>query len=80
MEDVGIFYGLLVYFTAIWYILWTCGIFYGYLVHFPRFGMLRHKKSGSPAMKFVQWQQCLRDSFHCNATLSRFFRNQNASK
>jgi hypothetical protein len=35
MEDVGIFYGHLVYFTAISYILWTFGIFYGNLVHFP---------------------------------------------
>jgi hypothetical protein len=26
MEDVGIFYGHLVYFMAIWYILWPFGI------------------------------------------------------
>jgi hypothetical protein len=32
MEDFGIFYGHLVYFVAIWYILWPFGIFYGYLV------------------------------------------------
>jgi hypothetical protein len=25
MENAGIFYGHLVYFTAIWYILWPCG-------------------------------------------------------
>jgi hypothetical protein len=35
MEDVGIFYGNLVYFTAIWYILCPFGISYGYLVFFP---------------------------------------------
>jgi hypothetical protein len=53
MEDVGLFYGHLVYFTAIWYILltfglfsaiWyillTSGIYYGHLVYFSRFGML----------------------------------------
>jgi hypothetical protein len=47
MEDVGIFYVHLVYFTAtgkfwgqlenfvdIWYILWAFGIFYGHLVYF----------------------------------------------
>jgi hypothetical protein len=56
MEDVGIFYGHLIYFTAIWYILWLLGIFYNYLVYFMfiwynffRFGMLRQEKSGNPA-------------------------------
>jgi hypothetical protein len=34
MEDVGTFYGHLVYFTSIWYILWTFGIFYGHLEYF----------------------------------------------
>jgi hypothetical protein len=34
MEDVGIFYGHLVYFTAIWYILRPFGVFYGYLGYF----------------------------------------------
>jgi ABC-type spermidine/putrescine transport system permease subunit II len=37
MEDVGIFYGHLVYFTAIWYTLWTYGIFCGNLVYFSPF-------------------------------------------
>jgi hypothetical protein len=32
MEDVGIFYGHLVYFTAIKYILWLVGIFSPFLV------------------------------------------------
>jgi hypothetical protein len=36
MEDVGIFYGHLVYSTVIWYIS-------------PRFGMLHQEKSGNPA-------------------------------
>jgi hypothetical protein len=27
MENVGLFYDLLVHFTAIWYIVWAIGIF-----------------------------------------------------
>jgi hypothetical protein len=34
LRPFGIFYGHLVYFMAIWYILWLFGIFYGYLVYF----------------------------------------------
>jgi hypothetical protein len=34
MEDVGIFYGHLVYFIAIWYILWQIGTFFRHLVYF----------------------------------------------
>jgi hypothetical protein len=38
LEDVGIFYGRLVYFTAIMYIgiliLWPFGTLYGHLVYF----------------------------------------------
>jgi hypothetical protein len=37
MEDVGICYGHLVYFTANWYILRPFGIFCGNLVYFPQF-------------------------------------------
>jgi hypothetical protein len=48
IEDVGIFYSLLVYFVAIWSNLWPFGIFYGYLVCFSRFGMLYPVKSGNP--------------------------------
>jgi hypothetical protein len=33
---IGSIYGNLVYFVAIWYILWLFGIFHGYLVYiFP---------------------------------------------
>jgi hypothetical protein len=49
MEDVGAFYGHLVYFTAILCILWPFGLFYGYLVNSPRFGTLSQEKSGNPA-------------------------------
>jgi hypothetical protein len=31
MEDVGIIYGHLAYFTAIWYSLWPFGVFYSYI-------------------------------------------------
>jgi hypothetical protein len=37
MEDVGIIYGDLVSFTAIWYCEWPFGLYY--LVHFSRLGM-----------------------------------------
>jgi hypothetical protein len=40
MEDIGIVYVPLVYFTAIWYILWPFWIFYNYLLYFFRFGKL----------------------------------------
>jgi hypothetical protein len=48
VEDVGIFYGYLAYFTALWYILWPFGIFYGDLVYFFRLGILYQEKSGNP--------------------------------
>jgi hypothetical protein len=55
MENIYIFYGHLVYFTAIWYILWAFGIFCGHLVNFrviwynfSSFGMLSQEKSGKP--------------------------------
>jgi hypothetical protein len=44
MEDVGIFYGRLFYFTAIWYILWSFGIFYVFFVYFPPFWYVRYSK------------------------------------
>jgi hypothetical protein len=55
MEYVGLFYGHLVYFTAIWYMFVSFGIFYDYLVYFmiiwyifSRFGMSYEEKSGNP--------------------------------
>jgi hypothetical protein len=49
-ENVGIFYGHLVYLIAIWYILWPFGTFCGHLIHFvviwymfSRLGMLCQK-------------------------------------
>jgi hypothetical protein len=52
MEDIGIFYGDLVYFTAIWYMLWTLVMFCGNLVYFSNFGTLYQEKSGDPAPEF----------------------------
>jgi hypothetical protein len=37
MDNVGIFYIHLVYFTALWYILWQFGTICGYLVYFSMF-------------------------------------------
>jgi hypothetical protein len=48
MEDDGIFYGHLVYFTVFCYILRTFGIVRGNLVYFSRFGILYEEKSGNP--------------------------------
>jgi ribose/xylose/arabinose/galactoside ABC-type transport system permease subunit len=48
---------ILVYFLAIWCIIWLFGTFYGHLVHFVRircilisFGILYQVKSGNPAL------------------------------
>jgi hypothetical protein len=48
IENLGIFYEHVVYFTAIGNILWPFGIFCGHLVYFSRFGMLCQEKSGNP--------------------------------
>jgi hypothetical protein len=45
MEDVGIFYGHLVNFTAIWYIVWPLGIFVGYLLYISPFLVCCSKKN-----------------------------------
>jgi hypothetical protein len=47
MEDVGIFFGHLVTFPAIWDILCPFKIFPPVLVHFTNFGMLYQEKSGN---------------------------------
>jgi hypothetical protein len=48
MEDVGIFFGHLVHYTVLCYILCTFGIVCGNLVYFSRFGNLYQEKSGNP--------------------------------
>jgi hypothetical protein len=52
VENLGIFYDHLVYFTAIGIILYPFGNFCGNLVDFSRFGTLDQEKSGNPAWKF----------------------------
>jgi hypothetical protein len=42
------FYGHLVYFMAIWYILWSFGIFYGHLICISRFGFVVSRKIWQP--------------------------------
>jgi hypothetical protein len=49
IDNVGIFYDHLEYFTAVRYNLWQFGIVCSYLVHFSRFGILYQENSGNPA-------------------------------
>jgi hypothetical protein len=51
MEDVGIFFGHLVYFTVVWYILWQFGIIVGYLVYFLPFRYVVAIKIWQPRTK-----------------------------
>jgi hypothetical protein len=59
MEDAVIFYyhlalciyGTLVYFMAVWYILWPFGIFMVIWYIFSRFGMFYQEQSGNPVLK-----------------------------
>jgi hypothetical protein len=62
MKEVGKFYGNLVYFTAISYMLWPFGIFCGHFGVFFSFGMLRQEKSGNPSngQKLIRVTQLLK--------------------
>jgi hypothetical protein len=55
MKDVGKFFGNLVYFTAISYILWSFCIFCGHFGIFPHFGMLYEEKSGNPGITMANF-------------------------
>jgi hypothetical protein len=48
MENAGIFYGDLEYFTVIWFILWPFGNVVVIWYIFPHFGILCKEKSGNP--------------------------------
>jgi hypothetical protein len=48
MEDVGTFYGHLVYFVVIWYILLPFGKFYGYLLTFSSLVFFYQEKIWQP--------------------------------
>jgi hypothetical protein len=52
MENAGIFYGHLEWFTVIWYFLCPFGSVVVIWYIFPRFGTLCQEKSGSPAPAF----------------------------
>jgi hypothetical protein len=64
MEDVGLFYGFWVYFSALWSTLVPFGLFYGPMVYFmviwyisSRFGMLCQEKSGKPDGLRFTWMK-----------------------
>jgi hypothetical protein len=57
MEDSGIFYGHLVHFQTILYILLHCGIFCGHLVYFAGFRIVCHLKSGNPGVNLKDYPQ-----------------------
>jgi hypothetical protein len=48
MENLGIFYDHMVYFTAIGNSLWPFGIFCSHLVHFPPFWYFEPRKIWQP--------------------------------
>jgi hypothetical protein len=54
MDDVGICYGYLVIFSAIWNIVWPFSTFVGYLEYFSRFGILYKEKSGNPDRSSIE--------------------------
>jgi hypothetical protein len=65
-EDVGIFYGHLVYFAAIWYILQPFGIFFPFWLVAPRKIWQSWRRAERPqnqlflaALKFIE-QGCVR--------------------
>jgi hypothetical protein len=53
MENVGIFYDHLEYFTAIWCRLFKFGIVCGHLLYFSRFGMFGPRKIWQPWFRAV---------------------------
>jgi hypothetical protein len=53
MENVGIFYVHLVYFTAIGKMLWSFGIFWGHLVYFSPFWHVVPRRIWQPCNALV---------------------------
>jgi hypothetical protein len=53
MENAGLFYGHLEYFTVIWNILWPFGNAVVIWYISPRFGKLCQEKSGKPCFALV---------------------------
>jgi hypothetical protein len=70
MENAGIFYGHLKYFTVIWYILWPFGnVWYIFL----RFGTLCQEKSGNPGRTAGENYQKGFKFWSCDHTTEFFF-------
>jgi hypothetical protein len=55
MEDVGIYYCRLAYFTTIWYILWPFGVDYGNLVYIFPILVCCNKKNLATLVKNSKW-------------------------
>jgi hypothetical protein len=75
LEDLATeHYVHLVYFEAIWYILWLFGKFYGHLVYFFLFGMLYQEKYGIPGCdhKNISHEAAAKNDKKCNRHLSIF--------
>jgi hypothetical protein len=53
MDNAGIFYGHLEYFTLLWYILWLFGNVVVIRHIFPCFGLLCQEKSGNPGQHSI---------------------------
>jgi hypothetical protein len=67
MKDVGKVYDQLVYFMAIWYILWPFDIFYDHLIYFvvilvhtSCFGNLYQEQSGNPDRNWSRFNESVR--------------------
>jgi hypothetical protein len=82
MEDVGIFYGHLVYFTAIWNILWTFGVIVGNLEYFPPFWYDAPRKIWlpSPILRLLNLHTYVQLQRQRCSRLERFFKEKNVFK
>jgi hypothetical protein len=76
MEGVGIFHGHLVYFMAIWYILWPYGIDYGYLLHCPQFWYVLPRKIWQPCFKCQIFLLALKKLTHFKCFFPTFYRGK----
>jgi hypothetical protein len=81
MEDVGMFYGHSVYFTANWWMLCPFGmyIFWSFDIRiFSNFGILYEEKSGNPALSWSISQLKIRSIG--SGTYAMFLNNLYAKK
>jgi hypothetical protein len=67
----GLFYGYLVYFVAIWYILW---LFDTLRCIISRFGMLYQEKSGNPVLPYkIHFGATLAFNYRLESRLSKIY-------